>query len=375
MILFHKGSNREWAWKQEVSRADREMLVEMAMLLSRIQIQRISLKVSVAAIVAFLLLGNPMLRAATPELGLLPSSVHDKSVLSDYAGTWIRKVHGQNFLVLTLKIEGDQVSGSLALPKSFNESYGGEVNSVSSEVNQFTVSHASAFNGHLEFVTQKVSDPNDQDHYVMTIVDHDHASLEPNNWNLASWKLERVGGSRGEVSVATSWPDPGPKTVSPEIAALKAKLRQMVAEDQAADTPPYSDFDKVCEKNYPEVLRIYEQYGWPRISIVGRQAATDFWLLAVHQTRHHLEFAKRALQDMQRAVGAGEASKANYALFEDSVLQAEGKPQHWGTKTICKDGRRVLYPVDDPAGLEQRRSDLQLPPIDKYLKALPPCAQ
>ena len=63
----------------------------------------------------------------------------------------------------------------------------------------------------------------------------------------------------------------------------------------------------------------------------GGQAASDFWLLADHQTNQHLEFAKRALQDMRRAVDAGEASKANYALFEDSVLRAEGKPQHWGT--------------------------------------------
>jgi hypothetical protein len=30
----------------------------------------------------------------------------------------------------------------------------------------------------------------------------------------------------------------------------------------------------------------------------------------------------------------GGASKANYALFSDSVLQSEGKPQHWSTPTV-----------------------------------------
>jgi hypothetical protein len=325
-----------------------------------------------AAAVTLLVLANSILCVAIPAIAIAPPAAQIGSTLPDYAGTWVRKVREQTFLVLTLKIERDQISGSLALPKSFNESQGGEVYSVSPEVNQFTVTQASVRDGHLELTTRKVRDPKDQDHYLMTLADHDHASIEPEGWSLAPWRLVRVNDSV-EVSVATSWPEPGPKVISPEIAALQTKLRQMVAEDQAADTPPYSKFDEVCEKNYPVVLHIYEKYGWPRISVVGRQAASDFWLLAVHQTRRHLEFAKRALQDMQHAVEAGEASKANYALFEDSVLQAEGKPQHWGTKTVCKDGKRVLYPVDDPSELEQRRNGLQLQPLGKYLKGLPPC--
>lgn len=328
-------------------------------------------RVSVLGIAALLILVTPI---STFELALSRplAASHGESALSDYAGTWVRKVRGQNFLVVTLKVDATNVSGSLALPKDFNESQGGEVYPISSEVNRFTVFQASVVNNHLQFVAQSIRDPKDQTRYLMTLVDHDHGAIEPEGWGLAPWRLERVRNSF-EVSVATNWPEPGPNVVSPEIAALQAELRQMVTEDQAADVPPYSDFDKVCEENYPKVLRIYEQYGWPRISIVGMEAASDFWLLAVHQTRHHLEFAKRALRDMKLAVDAGEASKANYALFEDSVLQAEGKPQHWGTKTVCKDGKPVLYPVDDQAALEQRRNDLQLMPLDKYLKMLPPC--
>jgi hypothetical protein len=329
-------------------------------------------QVSLAAAVALLVLANAMSCAAIPAIALALPSAQGKPILSDYAGTWVRKVRGQNFLVLTLKIERDQVSGSLARPKSFNESQGGELDSVSLQVSQFTIAHGSVLNGHLEFTTQKVGDPKAQGHYVVTLVDHNHASIEPDGWNLAPWKLQRVSEAT-EVSVASSWPDPGPKLVSPEITVLQTRLRQMVAEDQAADVPPYSDFDKICEKNYPEVLRIYEQYGWPLISVVGKEAASDFWLLAVHQATRHLEFAKRALRDMQRAVNAEEASKANYAIFYDRVLQTEGKPQHWGTVTSCKDGKRILDPVDDPAELEQRRNELQLQPLDKYLKELPPC--
>lgn len=330
-------------------------------------------QMSVAGAVASVVLANLMLCAAIPAIALAPPVVQDKPMLSDYAGKWVRKVRGQNFLVLTLKVAGDQVSGSLVLPKRFNEAQGGEVDVVNPEVARFTVARGSVLNGHLEFVTEDVKDAKDQAHHVMTLVDHDRASMKFRGWeDLAPWKLQRVSES-AEVSVATSWPDRDPKVVSPEIAALQVKLRQMVAEDQAADAPPYSDFGNVCEKNYPEVVRIYEQYGWPRISIVGESAASNFWLLAVHQTEKHLDFAKRALQDMKRAVDAGEASEANWALFYDKVLVYEGKPQHWGTSTTCKDGKRVLYPVDDADGLDQRRRDLQMQPVGNYLKELPPC--
>jgi hypothetical protein len=91
--------------------------------------------------------------------GQPPRFAQDKWVLSDYVGKWVREVRGQNFLVLMLKIERDQVSGSLVLPRSFNEAQGGEVDVVNPEVSEFTVSHASLLNGHLEFMTQKVSDP------------------------------------------------------------------------------------------------------------------------------------------------------------------------------------------------------------------------
>ena len=73
---------------------------------------------------------------------------------------------------------------------------------------------------------------------------------------------------------------------------------------------------------------------------------------------------------MQRAVAAGEASQSNYVLLYDRVMKGEGKPQHWGTQTSCVNGEAVLDPVDDPAGLEQRRRELYLQPLDTYLKSM-----
>lgn len=45
-----------------------------------------------------------------------------------------------------------------------------------------------------------------------------------------------------------------------------------------------------------------------------------------------------------------------------------GKPQRWGSQVTCKQGEPVLDPVEDPAGLDQRRKDLSMIPIERYMK-------
>lgn len=311
----------------------------------------------------------------TPAVGNESTHQSDALRLSAYAGKWVRLVQGRVFMVLTLKVDGEQVSGSLSMPRAFKEGQGGDVTVIKPKVRDFPVTSGLISEDHLDFTTTDPSDPKDLAHNILTLVDHNHAKMRYRGWeNLAPWRLQRESDS-AHWSVASSWPAPGPKVITPELVTLQTQLREMVKEDQAADVPPYTNFKSVCEKNYPEVLKIYEQYGWPGYSTVGKDAAGQFWLLAVHQAPLHLDFARKALKSMRHAVEKGEASKANYALFEDSVLRAEGKPQHWGTTTECKDGKRVLYPVDDPVNLEKRRDELELLPLNVYLKILPPCTQ
>ena len=78
---------------------------------------------------------------------------------------------------------------------------------------------------------------------------------------------------------------------------------------------------------------------------------------------------------MQAAVTEDEATAATYALFYDSVAKAEGRPQHWGTKTVYEGGKCQLYAVDDTQGLERRRDEALLPPEAFYISSLPPCSK
>jgi len=296
----------------------------------------------------------------------------DALKLRDYAGKWVLKASGRNFLVLSLTLEHDKLSGSVAMPTGFQWGQGGDLTVTNTAVQTTSFSKGSILNGHLDLAQ---ADDKDAPHFLMTLIDHDRASLELAGMPLPFGKVQRVSDSE-EVSVATDWPSQEPQVVSPEIAALRAELKEMVTEDQAVrKTSVLSDskMKQIAEKDLPELRRIYEKYGWPRISVVGKEAAGEYWLLVQHQG---LAFQKQLLPALQRAVEEGDASKVNYAYLYDRIMVNEGKPQHWGTQGDCRDGKAVIQPVDDPAGLQERRGELQLQPLDKYLEMLAPgCAK
>jgi hypothetical protein len=290
--------------------------------------------------------------------------------LRDYAGQWICKYEDRNLIVLNLQYANGHLSGTMAMPKHFQMQQGGEITHISSEVGEEVVDRASITGDHLEFVTKR---NNDENRFAMQLISSDRASLGLIGIPLQPWELARVIASE-KAAVATDWPQQGPRTVTKDIAELQARLKRMCDQDQAVRlAEPLSDsrINQIDTENYPELLRIYQKYGLPRISVVGPDAAGEFWLLVQHQDSH-LDFQKKVLQDMKRAVEQGEASKANYAYLYDRVMVNEKKPQHWGTQISCKNGKPVLDPVDDPSGLEKRRQDLQLMPLDKYLAMLAP---
>jgi hypothetical protein len=301
----------------------------------------------------------------------LPAQLKTASTrsLQDFAGTWVVTFDGKNLMVLTLELANGKLSGNLGTPESFQMDQGGEFSHISPKRRDNAILEASVIEGDLQFKTGSASD---SDEYVLKLTDRDHALLQMRFESKLvpdpPWKLVRVSDSE-KPTVAANWDVTG---YSKEILALQSELNQMVEKDQAVrkEVPILqSKMKQVDDGNYPEILRIYEQYKWPLISVVGRSAAHNYWLLVQHQD---LEFQRRVLPDLQRAVEAGEASKVDYAYLYDRVMFFQGKPQHWGTQGDCKNGRAVLAPVDDPAGLEQRRKDLHLMPvsIDEYLKLL-----
>jgi Family of unknown function (DUF6624) len=273
--------------------------------------------------------------------------------LSDFAGTWVVKAQNLPVVELTLTPKGDSLTGALRMPTKFSTDPDGDVTMVGGEHDTDVVRTAVLRDGGLELAIGDTS-------FTMTLLGRNRATLVI--LGLPPLKFERVPAGT-KVVLATSlaqrvWP--------PEIEKLRAEIKTMVDEDQAGRMK-FDDarMKAADDRNRAAVLRIFEQYGWPKSSVIGKDAAHDYWLLIQHQTP---EIMRRLLPAMEQAAKSGEASMSDYAYLYDRVQVGLGKPQRWGSQTKCVNGKPVLDPVDDPAGLAQRRKELFMMPVEDYLK-------
>lgn len=282
--------------------------------------------------------------------------------LADFAGTWVQKHQDRNFRVLTLTLQGGTMTGSVVQPRRSTIDPDGDILNIGAEHKTYAVTEARLSGGGLELVF-------DDDRYSMILSGAGQATLlllDP-DYPFPGAKLERT--AQPAVTVADSWPVP---PYSKEILDLQERLKQMVKVDQAGRTGDTISPEKMAAADAAhraEVLRIHQKYGWPTISLVGKEASHNYWLLVQHQDEDP-EVQRKILPDLERAANRGEASKSDFAYLFDRVQMHSGKPQHWGSQVACKDGKPELSPVDDPAGLEQRRKELFMIPLDRYLKAM-----
>jgi hypothetical protein len=274
------------------------------------------------------------------------------TVAADFAGTWVYRVERSNLLVLTLDARG----GTVLRPKSFQLDSEGEVSQVSAELARLPVKWTKRAG---EFTAG-------DERYVLQEVDREHATLANAELPWMTVTLVRAQPS-DDLTVPSPWPQ---AHYAPEIVELQKQIARMVELDQAvrlADQVSHGALEEADRNHRVAVERIFTRYGWPKRSIVGREAAHRFWLLVQHQPP---ELQRRMLPELEVAARQGEASRSDYAYLHDRVRLGEGKPQRWGTQAKCVNGLPVLSPVEDRAGLEERRRELRMPPIREYLKGM-----
>jgi hypothetical protein len=149
---------------------------------------------------------------------------------------------------------------------------------------------------------------------------------------------------------------------------LRAELLERAGRDQAArgSLPPgygMEEWDRIVEPvdraNTARLREVVAGHGWPGRRLVGDEAAHAAWLLAQHAPPPVQEQCLPLLED---AVAEGDASPADLAYLRDRVLMHRGEPQIYGTQYLIEDGVPVLWTVQDPEGLDERRAALGLEP-------------
>ncbi len=105
------------------------------------------------------------------------------------------------------------------------------------------------------------------------------------------------------------------------------------------------------------------QYGWLGSDLVGWDGARACWLLTQHAPP---DYQDQWLPLMERAVADGRASASDLVYLQDRVNMHHQRYQTHGSQFFgsSSEGAR-LWPDSDPATVNARRADVDLPPLDQ----------
>jgi len=180
-----------------------------------------------------------------------------------------------------------------------------------------------------------------------------------------------------------------PEPDAPRLAEIAAELRAMASADQALRARLTALPEGPLGENATELLvalveadarhtarlrAIVDEIGWPRVALVGREAARDAWLLAQHADQDP-ELQARVLELILAGPEAAGVELRHVALLADRVQVSRGLPQRYGTQLVLRRAgeRSVLEPstpIEDPARLDERRRAMGLEPHEDYLERL-----
>ncbi|MET8683602.1 DUF6624 domain-containing protein [Streptomyces sp. NPDC004732] len=111
--------------------------------------------------------------------------------------------------------------------------------------------------------------------------------------------------------------------------------------------------------------RIVAVHGWPGSQLVGVEGGEAALCIALRISGDEptaVPFVHTLLQLLGRAAERSDVPWAHWAQLYDRLCVLQGVPQAYGTQYLSGPGRGGMYPVADPAGLDERRADLGLPP-------------
>ena len=164
------------------------------------------------------------------------------------------------------------------------------------------------------------------------------------------------------LPVASVLGEPSPEA-NPRLPELRLQLLHMQQRDQDVRRNASDDDLAAVDAEHLQRLRaIVHQYGWPTISMVGRDGAFAAWLLVQHADQDP-EFQRHVLQSMTRLMKTGEVAPQAVAYLHDRLH----RPQRYGTQGSCGPAG-VWEPreVEELGALDERRRSVGLGPFEEY---------
>lgn len=174
-------------------------------------------------------------------------------------------------------------------------------------------------------------------------------------------------------------------SVTSSDTELQAELLEMGRIDQEAGERAYvfmqdlpdsaeefvaaiEEQNEVYAQNFIRLEAIVAEYGWPGRRLVGEEASGAALIMLQHADMEH---QKKYLPLLRAAAADDEIPGYYLARLEDGIRQGEGRNQVYGTRVVSdSDGMPVLYPIEDPENLDERREAAGLPSIAEQLEQM-----
>jgi hypothetical protein len=154
------------------------------------------------------------------------------------------------------------------------------------------------------------------------------------------------------------------------MAAEDGAVRERLAHDGALFDGYNPLMALVHRRNGDRLGEIVDQHGWPGVSLVGEDGADAAWLVLKHAIGQP-DLQRRLLPVVELAVAAGDAPPWHAATLEDGIAFYEGRPQRYGTIFDWDEaGQLAPWTIEDPAGVDQRRALVGLPPLADQLAGM-----
>lgn len=143
------------------------------------------------------------------------------------------------------------------------------------------------------------------------------------------------------------------------------------AEDRALRGGPTVEGGAASDAEITARLRAaLDERGWPHPCDLGDRASKSLWFVVQHSPDRAL--LREGLDFFEEAGAYGFTPFSQVATMRDRILMGAGEDQVFGTQYVCdaETGRRVRWPVDDEAGLDERRRRAGLIPAAWELRIM-----
>ena len=145
-----------------------------------------------------------------------------------------------------------------------------------------------------------------------------------------------------------------------------AKLDVDTVERQALMERLAERMHDVDAENTAELQDYLDDHPWPCKQQLGEQADQAAWMIVQHAD-HDPGFQTEVLEMLEELVDEERTAPERYAMLYDRVAVAEDRPQRYGSQGQCKpDGTWEMFEVEDPEGLDERRTRKGLEPMELH---------